>query len=91
MLWWNKASTVAPPTSVADLADPRFVHVAIANPEHAPYGRAAQQAMEHDGTWETMKARLVYGENVLQTLQFAKSRNADVAVVALARARQSRW
>ena len=69
--------------AVADLTDPRVAKIAIANPEHAPYGKAAKQAMERAGVWEQVKPKLVYGENVQQTLQFAQSGNADVAIVAL--------
>jgi molybdate transport system substrate-binding protein len=73
----------AHPKGVADLTDPRITHIAIANPEHAPYGKAAKQAMERAGVWATVQPKVVYGENVQQTLQFAQSGNADVAVVAL--------
>src|SRR5690348_14394616 len=45
-IFMRKESTVAPPRTIADLADGRFVRIAIANPEHAPYGKAAQQALE---------------------------------------------
>jgi molybdate transport system substrate-binding protein len=71
------------PTVVTDLTDARIAKIAIANPEHAPYGKAARQAMERAGVWEKVKAKVVYGENVQQTLQFAQSGNADVAIVAM--------
>ncbi len=71
------------PGSMADLTDARVVKIAIANPEHAPYGKAAKQAMEHAGVWDKVQPKVVYGENVQQTLQFAQSGNADVAIVAL--------
>jgi molybdate transport system substrate-binding protein len=83
VVWWRKDSTVAAPKSIADLADKRFVKVAIANPAHAPYGKAAQQAMEKAGVWAAVQPKLVFGENVQQTLQFAQSGNAEAAVVAL--------
>jgi molybdate transport system substrate-binding protein len=81
--WWRKDARVQKPKSLADLADARFVKIAIANPQHAPYGRAAEQALEKTGIWEKVQRRLVYGENVQQTLQFAQSGNAEVAIVAL--------
>ena len=56
--------------------------VVIANPEHAPYGRAAQEALVTVGIWQTPLPRLVYGENIQQTLAFAESRNAEAALVA---------
>jgi len=83
VVWWRKDSTFKPPKSIADLADKRFVKVAIANPAHAPYGQAAEQAMEKAGVLATVKPKLVFGENVQQTLQFAQSGNAEAAVVAL--------
>jgi molybdate transport system substrate-binding protein len=71
------------PKALTDLPDPRISKIAIANPEHAPYGKAARQAMENAGIWEKVRPRMVYGENVQQALQFAQSGNADVAVVAM--------
>lgn len=73
----------AAPASPASLVEPRFVRIAIANPEHAPYGMAAREALQRVGAWETIETRLVYGENVRQTLQLAESGNADAAIVAL--------
>ena len=71
------------PKSLSELGDARVSKIAIANPEHAPYGKAAKQAMERAGVWDTVHGKVVYGENVQQTLQFAQSGNADVAIVAL--------
>lgn len=73
---------LAPAASLADLADPRFGRVAIANPEHAPYGRAAREALEGAGAWGAVQPRLVFGENVRQALQYVQSGNADAALVA---------
>lgn len=89
VVWTRKGSTVAPPKTLADLADARFAKVAIANPEHAPYGKAAQQALEKVGVWAQVKPKLVFGENVQQTLQFAQSGNVEAAIVALSLAVQS--
>jgi molybdate transport system substrate-binding protein len=82
-IWWRHDSGSAPPVSLADLASPRFRKVAIANPEHAPYGRAAKEALTTTGIWEAVRPKLVYGENVRQAMQFAATGNADVAVAAL--------
>ena len=57
--------------------------IAIANPEHAPYGRAAKAALEHYGLWDAVKDRIVTGENISQTAQFVQSGNADAGIVAL--------
>jgi molybdate transport system substrate-binding protein len=83
-LWWRDDLRVSPPRTFTDLADTRFTRVAIASPEHAPYGRAARQAMVAAGIWPAVEPRLVYGENVQQVLQFAATGNAEVAVVARA-------
>jgi molybdate transport system substrate-binding protein len=55
---------------------------AIANPEHAPYGRAAEQALRHIGLWERLRPHLVYGENVSQAAQFAVSGNSQGGIIA---------
>jgi molybdate transport system substrate-binding protein len=80
---WTKRGLVAAPTSLADLTDPRFAKIAIANPAHAPYGKAAREALERAGVWAALEPRIVYGANVQQALQFAASDNAEVAIVAL--------
>lgn len=78
---------------VEDLARPEFKRVAIANPEHAPYGLAAREALQTAGVWEVVAQKLVYGENISQTLQYAESGNVDAAIVALSLSTQSkgRW
>lgn len=68
---------------VGDLVQPRFGRIAIANPEHAPYGRRAQQALQGAGIWEAVQPKLVFGENIAQAAQFARTGNAQVAVIAL--------
>ncbi len=68
---------------VTALADGRLRRFAIANPEHAPYGRAAREALERAGAWPAIQPRLVLGENVAQALQFATSGAADGGIVAL--------
>jgi molybdate transport system substrate-binding protein len=83
VVWTSSKSGVAPPTSIADLRDQRFSKIAIANPDHAPYGKAAEQALEHAGVLGAVKPKLVLGENVQQALQFAQTGNADAAIVAL--------
>ena len=64
------------------LADGSSGRIAIANPEHAPYGRAAQQALQSLGLWAAMQPRIVLGENVSQAAQFAASGNADGGIIA---------
>ena len=65
------------------LLDERVQKVAIANPEHAPYGRAAIAAMKKAGVYEQVKAKLVYGENISQAAQFVQSGSAQAGIVAL--------
>jgi molybdate transport system substrate-binding protein len=66
----------------AALADGRVEKFAIANPEHAPYGRRAEEALRHAGLWEQIKGRLVLGENVAQAAQFATSGATQGGIVA---------
>jgi molybdate transport system substrate-binding protein len=65
------------------LLDPSVQKVSIANPEHAPYGRAAVAALQKAGIYEQIKAKLVYGENISQAAQFVQSGNAQAGIVAL--------
>ena len=69
--------------SLEDLLQPDVRHVAIANPDHAPYGVAARQALESAGLWERLQPKVVYGENVRQALQFVQTGNAEGGIVAL--------
>lgn len=72
-----------PPTHIEDLTGERFERVAIANPDHAPYGLAAMQALETAGIHDELRPRLVYGQNISDTFQIAKSGNVDAAIIAL--------
>ncbi len=74
---------VAAPTQLSDLADPRFERIAIANPEHAPYGRAAKQALEKAGVWDKIETKVVLGESVQAAMQYAQSKSVQAALVAL--------
>jgi molybdate transport system substrate-binding protein len=71
------------PKDLKELATDKYVKIAVANPDHAPYGRAAVEALTAAGVYAQVKPKLVYGENVQQTMQFAQSGNAEVALVAL--------
>jgi molybdate transport system substrate-binding protein len=77
------AAGVPLPESVAELASPVYGTVATANPEHAPYGMAAREAMRSAGVWDVVRPRLVLGENIAQALQFVRTGNADAGIVAL--------
>jgi molybdate transport system substrate-binding protein len=65
------------------LLDERVQKIAIANPEHAPYGRAAVAALQKAGIYDRVKAKLVYGENISQAAQFVQSGNTQAGIIAL--------
>ncbi len=69
--------------NLKDLMKPGIKNVAIANPDHAPYGRAAMEALKSAGLWDKLRDKLVYGENIRQTLQFIQTGNAQAGIVAL--------
>jgi molybdate transport system substrate-binding protein len=64
------------------IADGHVSRFAIANPEHAPYGRAAEQALRKRGVWDTLRPSLVLGENASQAAQFATAGNAVGGIIA---------
>lgn len=64
------------------LARGRVTRFAIANPEHAPYGKRAEEVLRHKGLWEAIEPKLVFGENVSQAAQFATSGNAQGGIIA---------
>ncbi len=74
---------VAAPTKLADLAEPRFERIAIANPEHAPYGMAAKQALEKSGLWPQVESRIIMGDNIQATMKYAQTSTVQAAIVAL--------
>lgn len=80
---WTRSDTVPKIERIEDLAGTGIARIAIANPEHAPYGRAAREALESAGIWKAVEPKLVYGENIRQTMQYAETGNADVAITAL--------
>jgi len=83
VVWVRRDSPVNVRTGLHALVDPRIRFVAIANPQHAPYGMAAVDALRRTGLYERVRGKLVLGENISQTLQFAQTGNADAAIVAL--------
>jgi len=68
--------------ALTDLGGPAIRRIAIANPQHAPYGLAAKQALERTGLWGAVESRLVFGENVQQAVQFVRSGSAEAGIVA---------
>jgi molybdate transport system substrate-binding protein len=82
VLWALKTSPLQP-ISLDTLKDSRLTHLAIANPAHAPYGLAAQQALQHLGLYQQLQHRLAVAENIAQTAQFAESGNAQAGLISL--------
>ncbi len=87
VLWARHESPVDVTQGIAALRHSSAKTIAIANPRHAPYGRAAIAAMEHFKMYDDVKDRLVLGENVSQTAQFVESGAADIGIIALSLAR----
>ena len=81
------------PPPGAELDGQGLRHVAVANPELAPYGLAARQVLQAAGLWQRLNSRLVYGDNVRQVERFVTSGNADAGLVALSvvNAPPARW
>lgn len=79
----TKAASGLKVTKLEDLKNGRITHIAIANPEHAPYGMAAMEALKSARLWEEVKPKLVYGENIRQALQFVEAGNAEAGIIAL--------
>jgi molybdate transport system substrate-binding protein len=81
VLW--SASLDASKMTLDSLTDPKITRIAIANPQHAPYGKRAEEALRASGLWDKVEPKLVYGENIAHTAQFVQTGNAQVGVIAL--------
>ncbi len=68
--------------SISELKQPEITRIVIANPEHAPYGLAAYQALQRAGLWEELHPRIIYAETVHQAAQFVMTGNAPTGLVA---------
>jgi molybdate transport system substrate-binding protein len=82
VLWARKDSPVQP-LALDSLRSAKLHRLAVANPQHAPYGRAAQAAIEHLHLTATLQPKLIVGENIGQTAQFAQSGNAGAGLISL--------
>jgi len=82
VLWVSNESRIDTSRGLQSLLDPGVRKVAIANPEHAPYGRAAVAAMQHDHVYERVRNKLVLGESISQAAQFVVSGNVDMGILA---------
>lgn len=80
---WTAREGVDLSAGLQALASSTIRRIAIANPDTAPYGRAARAALQSAGMWNAVQDRLVFGENIAQTAQFVQSGNADIGLVSL--------
>jgi molybdate transport system substrate-binding protein len=83
LVLWARNDSPGQPVGLDSLKRPAVRTVAVANPEHAPYGRAARSAIEKLGLAEVLKDKLVVAENIAQTAQFADSGNANAGFISL--------
>lgn len=80
VLWSSKENFVDPQGKV--LQSTSLQHIAIANPELAPYGKATQEFLERKGLWTSLRPKMVVGENIAQTFHFVSTGNADLGFIA---------
>jgi molybdate transport system substrate-binding protein len=83
LVLWARHDSPLQPISLNTLKSSKLIRLAIANPTHAPYGLAAQQALQHLGLYPQLQPKLAVAENIGQTAQFAESGNAQAALISL--------
>nr|WP_314629361.1 molybdate ABC transporter substrate-binding protein [uncultured Noviherbaspirillum sp.] len=88
LVLWSADPKLDTSAGLSLLADPAVRRIAIASPEVAPYGRAAKAALQQAGLWDRLQQKLVYGENVAQTMQFVESGNAQAGLVSRAHVKE---
>jgi len=84
LVLWSADPNLGLAAGLRLLAEPAVRKVAIANPDVAPYGKAAKAALQHAGLWQQLQPKLIYGENIAQTMQFIESGNAQAGLVSAA-------
>ncbi|MBI4378399.1 MAG: molybdate ABC transporter substrate-binding protein [Nitrospinae bacterium] len=90
VIWVQRSSTIdVERLKFESLLHPSVKKIAIANPDHAPYGRAAKESLLRSGIFENIKVKLVMGENISQAAQFVQSGAADIGLIALSIAMSS--
>ena len=87
-IWYRKDSPFTL-HSLSDLTNSQIKRIAIANPVHAPYGVAAKESLVSSKLWDLVKDKLVYGENISETKQYAQTGNVDAAIIALSLSKDS--
>lgn len=90
---WTRSDSDLAITTIEELTEPAVKTIAIANPDVAPYGRAAREALQTAGIWEAVQPKIVVGDNVRQAFQYGETGNADVVLAPLSLSVQSdgRW
>jgi molybdate transport system substrate-binding protein len=83
LVLWTREDGPLCPRKIEELTAPRYTRVAIANPDHAPYGIAARETLQAAKVWDAIRPKLVYGENIQATQQYAATGNAEVALLSL--------
>lgn len=83
VLWVPKGSPVNLQDGLRVVLQSEIKKLTIANPKHAPYGRAAEEALRYYGLWDTVQGKLVFGENISQAAQFVHTGAADAGIIAL--------
>jgi molybdate transport system substrate-binding protein len=83
VLWVPYRSSIDVNKGIGVLSSPTVHKFSIANPQHAPYGRAAVAALQHEKIYNSLKNKIVFGENISQAAQFVQSGNADAGLIAL--------
>ena len=84
LVLWSAAPGTKLDAGLNALTDPSIRRIAIANPDLAPYGKAARSALQRAGLWDQLQGKLVFGDNVAQTMQFIESGNAQAGLVSSA-------
>jgi molybdate transport system substrate-binding protein len=90
LVLWTRNDSPFKNLSMDTLKDAALKSIAVANAEHAPYGRAAQAALQHLGLFDTLKPKLVVAENIAQTAQYVYSGNAELGFISLTSASTQR-
>ncbi len=83
LVLWTRNDSRFKNLSMDSLRDPDLKSLAVANAEHAPYGRAAQAALKHLGLYQQVESKLVIAENIAQTAQYVESGNAELGLISL--------
>jgi molybdate transport system substrate-binding protein len=83
LVLWSRNDSRFHHLSMDSLRDPALKSLAIANPQHAPYGRAAEAALHHLGIYDALKSKFVVAENIAQAAQYTESGNAELGLISL--------